>query len=98
MKDTEFDDMLRRARGDIPLPDSFRRDVWNRIAVEEQRSPMRWFHSLVDGIVRPWRAVCGVTAMVAVGLWLGALSGPRSTDPKMAYAESISPFLQSGQK
>ena len=98
MNDTEFDDMLRRARGDVPLPDSFRRDVWNRIAGEEQRTPMRWFRSLVDDIVRPWSAVCGVAAMVALGLWLGALGGPPSTDTKMVYAESVSPFLQAGQK
>lgn len=98
MNDTEFDDMLRRARGDVALPDSFRRDVWNRIASEGQRAPMRWFRSLADYIVRPWSTVCGVTAIVAVGLWLGALSGARSTDAKIVYAESVSPFLQAAQK
>lgn len=98
MKDTEFDDLLRNARGDISVPDSFRSEVWNRIAAEGQRSPLTWIHSLVDGFVRPWSAFCGVTATVALGLLLGALSAPGSTDPKMAYAESISPFLQSAQR
>lgn len=98
MNDTEFDDMLRKARGNVPVPDSFRSDVWNRIASEGQRSPMLWFRSLVDGFVRPWSAVCGVTATVAIGLLLGGLSAPRASDAKMAYAESISPFLQSAQK
>ncbi len=98
MNETEFDDMLRSARGDIPVPDSFPRDVWSRIAAEGQRSPLAWFHSLVDGFVRPWSAVCGVTATVALGLLLGELSSPRRADAEMAYAESISPFLQSAQK
>jgi hypothetical protein len=80
------------------VPNSFRGDVWNRIAAEEQRSHFTWFHLLVDGIVRPWSAVCGVTAAVAIGLLLGGLSASRATDAKMMYAESISPFLQSPQK
>lgn len=80
------------------MPDSFRSDVWNRIAAEGPHSPWAGFRSRVDDFVRPWIAVCGVTATVALGLWLGALSTPGSADAQVAYAESISPFLQSAHK
>lgn len=98
MNDTEFDDMLRKARGDVPVPGSFRGDVWNRIAAEEPSASFAWFRSLVDGFVRPWNVVCGVTATITLGLFLGGLSAPRPADAKMVYAESISPFLQSAGK
>lgn len=80
------------------MPDAFRSEVWNRIAAAEQRSPFAWFRTLVDGFIRPWNAVCGVTATVALGLLLGGLTTPRPTAAKTVYAESISPFLQSTRK
>lgn len=98
MNDTEFDNRLRKSTGDLPVPDSFRSDVWNRIAAEGLRSPWAWFHLLEESFSRPWNVVCGVTATVALGLLLGGLSVPRPADAKTAYAESISPFLQSTRK
>jgi hypothetical protein len=94
MNDSEFDDLLRTAKGEVPLPGSFRQGVWHRIESTAAESPrgLAWFQELVAVLVRPWGAAAGVAATVAAGLWLGAASIPEAKDAKVAYAESISPF------
>lgn len=98
MNDLEFDDLLRTARGNVPLPDSFRSDVWTRIASGEHRPAAAWLVGPIEAFVRPWTAVGGLAATVALGLWLGAVSAPDAVDAKVAYAESISPFIHSSSK
>lgn len=100
MNDSEFDDLLKTARGDVPLPGSFRQGVWHRIESAALESPrrLRWLHSIVAVFLRPWGAAAGVAATVAAGIWLGAASIPEAKDAKMSYAESISPFAHTYRK
>ena len=100
MNDSEFDELLRVARGKDSLPPSFRHEVWRRIECAE-RSPSRlaaWFEAAAVGLSRPWAAVAAVAATVTFGLWFGALSAPGSKDASQVYAESISPFAHSHGK
>jgi hypothetical protein len=92
MNDPEFDDLLRAARGDVSLPDSFRRDVWKRIETQEVSRPASWAERFFGAILRPAGAATMITFMVAIGLWAGALGGPDVPDVKVSYVESISPF------
>jgi hypothetical protein len=96
MKDSEFDDLLRGARGDFPVPASFHREVWNRIneAERSSRQVEPFFQSVIAAFVRPWGAAAGIAAMAVLGLWLGDRTVPDAKDSRMAYAESISPFAQ----
>ena len=95
MNDSEFDDLLRTARGEGPLPASFRQGVWHRIenAAAESAPGLGWIHDLIAVFARPWAAAAGVAATVMAGLWLGAASIPKANEAKFAYAESISPFI-----
>ena len=100
MYDSEFDDLLRTAGGKVPLPDSFRQGVWHRIESAGLDSPAGagWLQSFVAAFTRPWTAATGLAATVAIGLWLGAATVPDAKDAKIAYAESISPFIHSGSR
>ncbi len=94
MKDSEFDDLLKTAKGPVLLPSSFRHGVWSRIKEQESEVPKRaaWFQPVLGLFLRPWGAVAGMAATVAVGVWLGSASVPGTEGSKQAYAESISPF------
>ncbi len=100
MNDSEFDDLLRTARDERPLPASFRQAVWHRIESAAPVSPrgLAWFQNLLGVLVRPWGAAVGVAATVAAGLWLGAVTLPEAKDAKVAYAESISPFVHANHR
>lgn len=98
MKNIDFDDLVRSAREDFPLPPSFHADVWSRIESAEAISSKlgtSWHHNVISMIARPWAAASGLAAMVALGLWLGALSIPDNSRTETTYAHSISPFAQS---
>ena len=100
MNDSQFDDLLRTARAEVPLPSSFRQGVWRRIesAVPEPRRGLDWLHPLMAAFLRPWGAAAGMAATVAAGIWLGAASIPEAKDAKAVYAESISPFAHAPRK
>jgi hypothetical protein len=100
MNDSKFDDLLRTAKGHVPLPGSFRQGVWHRIeSTAADVSPVHlWLRSLVAAFIRPWGAAAGVFATVAAGIWLGSVSIPEAKDAKVAYAESISPFAHAYRK
>jgi len=100
MKDTEFDDLLRMARGNDPLPASFRPAIWQRINEAElmSRPGQRVVRTFVAACVRPWGAAAGIAAMVTLGLWLGDMTVPNAKDSQVAYAESISPFAHTYHK
>lgn len=100
MNDSEFDDLLRTAEGNDPLPASFRQGVWHRIESTAEEAPrgLLRLQPLVDAVVRPWGAAAGVFATVTAGIWLGAASIPEVKDTKVAYVESISPFAHVDQR
>ncbi len=100
MNDSDFDDFLRAARADLPLPDSFKQEVWCRIESVEIGSPrvVVWFHTFAAGLARPWGAATSIAATVALGLWLGSVSISDPQSAKVAYERSISPFSHVDQK
>jgi hypothetical protein len=100
MTDSEFDDLLKAARGAEPLPPLFRQGVWHRIECAGQPSAglAAWFGAMASTLARPWAAVAAVAATVTVGLWFGFASAPEPQDSKAAYAESISPFAHPQRK
>lgn len=99
MNDSEFDDLLRTARGEVPLPASFRQGVWHRIeSATAESARLGWFQDLIAVFAKPWAAAAGVAATVVAGLWLGAASIPEPEDAKLAYAESISPFVHANHR
>ncbi|RYD33820.1 MAG: hypothetical protein EOP86_12480 [Verrucomicrobiaceae bacterium] len=92
MNDSEFDDLLRAARGSQPLPASFRQGVWRRIENAQAPIPSPWYETVIGLITRPLGVVTGLAATVAFGLWLGAVTAPGPPDSRSAYIESINPF------
>jgi len=100
MNDSDFDDFLHSARADVPLPGSFKQGVWHRIQCEDLDSSPRviGFQAFAVTLVRPWGAVAGIAATMALGLWLGIATVPEPKDGKVAYAKSISPFAQTEHK
>ncbi len=93
MNDSEFDDLLKTAGANVPLPQSFNQGVWHRIESRASAAP-----PIASFPGYPWLAGLGVAATIVMGLWLGALSTSRPKDVKIAYAESISPFAHGGEK
>lgn len=100
MNDSDFDNLLKSAKADVHLRDSFKQEVWQRIEnAETDNSPeIARFQPIIATIARPWSAVASIAAMVTLGLWLGATTTPDAKDAKVAYAESISPFAQAHGK
>lgn len=95
MNDSNFENFLKSARADIPVPDSFKVDVWKLINQATEKSAQEAAKSqlLIAMITHPWGLVAGLAAMVTLGLWLGATTTPHAKNAKTAYAESISPFV-----
>lgn len=93
MNDSEFDDLLKAARGNDPLPHSFKQGVWHRIESAAAEPP-----TVFQALGHQWVAALGVAAMVVAGLWLGEISIPETKDARAAYAESISPFAHAHGK
>ncbi|MES2474453.1 MAG: hypothetical protein V4640_01640 [Verrucomicrobiota bacterium] len=93
MNDSEFDDLLKTAKGDFPLPQSFKQGVWHRI---ESRAVAR--KSSFSVVEHPWMSALGIAAAAVLGLWLGAITLPETKDARSAYAESISPFIHTSVK
>ncbi len=100
MNNSEFDDFLKTARADLPLPASFKQGVWHRIEGEALGVPslVIGFQALAARLARPWGAAVGIAATVLLGLWLGIATSPNPKEAKSAYAMSISPFAHSGDK
>lgn len=100
MNDSDFDDFLRTARADLPLPDSFKHQVWQRIESVETESPrvVVWFRAFAAELARPWGEAAGIAVTVALGLWLGNVNISDSQSTKVAYERSISPFSHSNLK
>jgi hypothetical protein len=100
MKTFDFDNLLRTARDEVPVPASFKQDVWDRIASSksELSQGVIWFQAFAAGLARPWGAAVGIAATVTLGLWLGSSGISNSKNSEVAYAMSISPFSQAHRK
>ena len=93
-----FDNLLRSARVNVPLPGAFQAEVWRRISqAQEDSLGARWarnWEALLSLLVRPAVAGTAVALMVAAGLFFGSSGQSPSQDGKLAYVESVSPFVQ----
>ena len=98
--DLGLDDLLRSAKVEVPLPGTFQAEVWRRIAVAQEATfsarLAQWTESVFGALVRPAWAAAAVAVMASTGAWLG-LKGPgdTSTDGRVAYVQSVSPFAHS---
>lgn len=95
MNDSEFDDLLKAAKGDFPLPLSFKQGVWQRIENASAPATQSIYPSFFGS---QWAAALGIAATVVAGLWLGAVTAPENKDATVVYAESISPFAHAQRK
>lgn len=98
MNEDEMDKLIRECSQPPQFPASFQRDVWQRIAVAEQKSVCGWLSRFMAeallGLTRPAAAVATVVAMFLIGASLGGLTSPRpatEAELKAAYAVSINP-------
>jgi hypothetical protein len=98
MNDSDFDDLLRSAGGNSPLPRLFREGVWRRIENDGVQLVHPWYFGFFNALAKPWGTAAGLAATVALGLWLGAVTGPREQRTAASYAYSISPFAQADHR
>lgn len=77
--ETKLRAFLRESRPAPPLPLRFPQAVWRRIEREERDSPsaswLAWLDQFADRLLRPRMALAGITALIVIGLFAGALSG-----------------------
>lgn len=99
MNQDDMNKLIRECSPPPQFPASFQRDVWQRIAVAEQKSLRGWFSRWVaealQEITQPVAAVATVVAMLLIGASLGGLTSPRpasEADLKAAYTASINPI------
>jgi hypothetical protein len=94
MNDHQFDEFLRTAKNECPLPSSFRQGVWSRIESAPAECGVggaKW-KRLFNVFSQPWGAAAGLAATILLGLWLGAVSAPTPVNAERAYVQSVSPF------
>lgn len=97
MTDNDLDSLIRHSLPKPALPASFQRDVWARIAVNEENTlASRWSNLCESAFMffaRPATAVAMVMGMLLVGAGLGtmAASGGGTNARLDAYIASISP-------
>ena len=88
--------MLRSARDPMPLPASFRAEVWRRIESrpESNRSWTHWLDTWIGHLLRPAVATASVVATILLGASLGFTGKPDSVEVENRYLRSVSPFHQ----
>lgn len=97
MNDDELNQLIRGSQPKPPMPASFGREVWARIAAVEQQSwSARWRQfqqSMLLWIAQPAPAFAAVTMMLILGAGLGNLTAPvpSTTELRTAYETSINP-------
>lgn len=99
MNDSDFDQMLRSARGPSPLPANFRSEVWRKIQAEAATVPQwqRWLESCLELLLRPPVAAAGVLATILLGATLGMSGKPDPVEAENHYIRSVSPFVQASR-
>lgn len=99
MNDSKFDNLLRSARVEVPLPGAFQAEVWRRIAREQDDTLKSRFaqfvRSLFEVLSNPVAATVMVLTIVLAGLWFGSMNPAAAHDAKIAYVQSVSPFAAS---
>jgi len=99
MDDSEIDNLLRSANQQISLPRSFRRKVWSRIESSATDAPraVLWMDKILASLARPVGAAATVTLVGVLGFWLGVTGSiegaDEGADAKLAYVETVSPFV-----
>lgn len=95
MNDSEFDDLIKAAGEQVPVPPSFRHSVWHRIESAAVPAARGYWLSL---FARPAVAGASVAAALAIGLWAGAIATPSGDDARLSYLESVSPFTHADRR
>ena len=71
-----LDEVLRKARLEVPLVGTFQADVWRRIAVRQKSSMplqfVKWMEKIFGALVRPMPAAATLFFMISAGVWFGA--------------------------
>ena len=97
MTDSEIDALLRQSKPAVEMPPTFQAEVWRRIAVAEESSLGRkvggWLEMLLSWVGRPLGAAALCALTVGGGLLLGGRVKPQGSDGRVAYLESVSPFV-----
>ncbi|MEN9284815.1 MAG: hypothetical protein RLZZ179_2308 [Verrucomicrobiota bacterium] len=97
MTDTELDGLLRQSKLHVEMPPTFQAEVWRRIAMAEEASLWRrvahWLEMPLGWVAKPLGAVALCALTVAGGLLLGGREKSRRPDGRVAYLESVSPFV-----
>jgi hypothetical protein len=90
--------LVRESRPSPDLPPGFQNAVWRRIeragAREESLSLAEWLDRAVARVLQPRLALAGVTALLLVGVAIGALQGSRLANDlaKQQYLAAVSPL------
>ena len=96
--DAGFAQFLRSANLEVPLPGTFQSEVWRRIAVARESTLTgllaHALESLLNSLAQPVAASVLVLATISTGLWFGARSTEPGRDAKLAYVQSVSPFIE----
>ncbi len=92
--DARLSGLLREARVTTPLPPRFQQNVWRRIEdAEAPAQSVSWLDALAALILRPRFALAFATALVLVGVFMGAAEGRQVArhDAQMNYIASVAP-------
>jgi len=91
----EISSLLSSWQPEVPEAPTFRRNVWERIAVTEARSksPLaQWLEPLLVSIAEPRLALAVASVAVAIGIAVGSALPARSDSQAMDYLRSINPY------
>ena len=91
-----FDELLRSAEVEVPLPGAFQSEVWRRIATAQESTFKERCSRAIEGLfgfmAQPVAASAMVLTMIGAGLWLGSVGEEPLRDGKLTYVQSVSPF------
>lgn len=95
--DDELDSLLRLSKPTMAIPHTFQAELWRRIAMAEDGSLggrlSRWLRPLLSLVGTPPKRMTLCAVMVVGGLWFGRQRMDAGRDGRLAYLESVSPFM-----
>ncbi len=93
MNDNELDSLIRQSQPQPAFSAFFQREVWARIAIEEQQSWATRWQQFIQWIAQPAPALATVTLTLGLGIGLGNLTAPSQGEAmRLAYVVSINPI------